>query len=29
MKERVFSRYIVIQNDWHDIKIFNGELEKC
>lgn len=29
MDEKVFSRSIVIQNNRHDIEIFNGELEKC
>ena len=29
MEERVFSRYIIIQNQCHDIEIFNGELKKC
>lgn len=29
MDERIFSRYVVIHNNWHDIRIFDGELKKC
>ena len=29
MDEKVFSRYVVIQNTWHEIEIYDKELNKC